>query len=275
MNISSPLVSVVIPTYNAEKTIRETLKSVLDQSYSNLVIYVVDDCSTDNTIEIVDSLVDIRVNLIRSSKNSGFCSNWNKCLSFCEGDFFKLLPHDDTLVKTSIEKMVNIMLLHEELVIVGSLRNIINERSTFIMKRGHLIHSRYMCNYEEFITEMTLTGTNPIGEPGSMLFRSSVIKKNNLKFSDKYELFIDVDFYMKLLQYGECYLLNEYLYNFRVWKNSYSVQNQKLQLLDTKQFFKEKIYKHTFLSKWQVQINKVSIYKNFFFKRIFYMFMVQ
>ena len=271
----SPSVTIVIPTYNAQKTIKDTIESVLNQSYKNITLYIVDDCSTDNTIQIIESLKENNIHIVKGNQNIGFCANWNRCLDFIEGDFFKLLPHDDTLERRSVEKMVELLLSDDSLVMVGSLRNIIDDNNKIVMKRGKLVNNKHICNYKSFIITLTKMATNPLGEPGSILFKSEIIKKNNLKFSDNYELFIDVDFYMKVLKFGECYLINEHLYNFRVWTNSYSVEHQKQQLCDTKSFFQEKIYQHTFLNSYALLLNKINIYKNFFLKRLFYMFVVR
>lgn len=67
------MVSVIIPVYNREKTIKKAIESVLGQTYTDLEVIVVDDCSTDKTIEVVESIEDKRVRLVKSPENGGAC----------------------------------------------------------------------------------------------------------------------------------------------------------------------------------------------------------
>ena len=75
-----PLVSVCIPAYNNEGTIEETVRSVLAQTYNNLELVVVDDCSTDRTAALAEAFTDARVRVVRNEKNLGMAGNWNKCI---------------------------------------------------------------------------------------------------------------------------------------------------------------------------------------------------
>ena len=72
------MVSVVIPSYNSEKFINDTINSVLNQTYNNFLITVVDDKSTDKTVEIVNSFKDKRVKIVQNESNIGIINNFNK-----------------------------------------------------------------------------------------------------------------------------------------------------------------------------------------------------
>jgi len=103
------LVSIFIPTYNAENCIEETLKSVLSQTYSDLEVWVVDDCSTDNTPQILDQWArcDPRVNVLHKEKNEGFVPfSWNRVFPHLKGEFTLYLSHDDLLSADCIEHLV-------------------------------------------------------------------------------------------------------------------------------------------------------------------------
>lgn len=88
-------VSVCIPSYNASKFIGETIKSVLDSTYSNLEVIVNDDASTDNTRGIVESFDDERIRFFQNERNQGVPKNWNRALGNASGDYVGLLNHDD------------------------------------------------------------------------------------------------------------------------------------------------------------------------------------
>lgn len=102
------LVSVVIPSYNREHTIVRAVKSVLNQTYKQMEIIIVDDCSSDNTAEIVSQEFDGNDNVIyhRLVRNSGACHARNKGVELSHGDYIAFLDSDDEYLPKKIEKQV-------------------------------------------------------------------------------------------------------------------------------------------------------------------------
>ena len=100
-------VSVIIPMFNSEKYIVECLNSVINQTYHNLEIIVIDDCSTDNSINLVNSLKDKRINLIKMKKNSGVSKARNKGVNKATGDYICFLDSDDVWNLDKITKQVS------------------------------------------------------------------------------------------------------------------------------------------------------------------------
>lgn len=103
MNI--PLVSVIIPTYNGARFIKETIQSALDQTYPNSEIIVIDDGSTDNTPDIVKSIHDQRIIFIRQ-ENAGVASARNHAIRISKGDYIAFLDHDDLWLPVKLEKQI-------------------------------------------------------------------------------------------------------------------------------------------------------------------------
>jgi glycosyltransferase involved in cell wall biosynthesis len=105
----SPMISVVMATYNGEKYIEEQLNSVLEQSYKNLEIIIVDDCSTDSTIAILNKYVAAHKNirLFRNENNLGFIKNFDKGCGLSTGEYIALCDQDDYWDKYKIEKLYN------------------------------------------------------------------------------------------------------------------------------------------------------------------------
>jgi teichuronic acid biosynthesis glycosyltransferase TuaG len=89
-------IAIKIPTYNAEKTIGQTIESLLNQSYKNFQIFIYDNCSTDNTLKIIQTFNDPRLNVIESSKNNGWKWNFDRCLKN-EGYPLTLIAHADDI----------------------------------------------------------------------------------------------------------------------------------------------------------------------------------
>ncbi len=92
---NEPLISVIIPTYNRGRLILDSVKSVLNQTYKNIELIVVDDCSTDDTEQILKSLNDSRLNYLRLEKNSGACSARNRGIEVASGEYLAFNDSDD------------------------------------------------------------------------------------------------------------------------------------------------------------------------------------
>lgn len=107
----SDKVSVITASYNAGRFIEETIKSVLEQTYDNLELIIVDDCSTDNTEEIVKKYmkIDLRVKFYKLEKNSGAAVVRNTALEKAKGRFIAFLDSDDVWDRDKLEKQINFM----------------------------------------------------------------------------------------------------------------------------------------------------------------------
>jgi len=97
------LVSVVIPVYNREKTIKRCVESVLQGTYQNVEVIIVDDCSTDNTVKILSQLKDSRIRIIRMKKKGGAQAARNRGIIEANGEWIAFLDSDDIWGKNKLE----------------------------------------------------------------------------------------------------------------------------------------------------------------------------
>ncbi len=106
-----PLVTIIIPTYNRENIISETIECAVNQTYSNIEIIVVDNCSTDNTYEILQGYSNkySNIKLFQNKTNLGPVRNWEIALSKATGKYTKILWSDDKITKDFVEKTVPIL----------------------------------------------------------------------------------------------------------------------------------------------------------------------
>ena len=109
------LVSIITPAYNAEKYIAETIESVLAQTYQKWEMLIVNDCSTDNTTEIVQNYVgkDKRIKLINLKKNSGAAIARNTAIQNAKGRYIAFLDSDDLWKKEKLQKQIQFMQQNE------------------------------------------------------------------------------------------------------------------------------------------------------------------
>ena len=102
-DLSAPLVSVVIPVYNRETTVGRAVVSVLNQSYTNLELIIVDDCSNDNSLQVVREFQDKRIKVIASEQNSGANAARNKGILAAKGQYVAFQDSDDEWVKDKLK----------------------------------------------------------------------------------------------------------------------------------------------------------------------------
>lgn len=103
------LVSIIMPSYNTGNYIAESIQSVLNQTYENWELIIVDDCSTDNTDEIVASFKDERIKYFKNETNSGAALTRNRALREAQGEWIAFLDSDDLWMPEKLERQIKFM----------------------------------------------------------------------------------------------------------------------------------------------------------------------
>lgn len=109
MNINEIKVSVIMPSYNGEKFIKESVFSVLNQTHKNVELIVVDDCSSDSSYDLVKSIKDDRIFLYRNETNRGAAYSRNFAIAHATGDYIAFLDGDDIWKEDKLEKQLKFM----------------------------------------------------------------------------------------------------------------------------------------------------------------------
>lgn len=113
-----PLVSIGIPTWNYGEYLGECIESVLAQTYENIEVIICDNASTDSTPEVVRRYEDPRIRYYRNEANIGLYPNWNLCLRYAKGKYFKILQSDDKLSPNFIEECLDIFMSDSNVIMV-------------------------------------------------------------------------------------------------------------------------------------------------------------
>lgn len=195
------LVSIIMPSYNTASFIEETIQSVLNQTYTNWDLIIVDDCSTDNTNEVVDTIKDCRIHYLKNEKNSGAAISRNKALREAKGQWIAYLDSDDLWMPEKLEKQIKFM---EENGYVFSYTNYeeidVDGYKTGVKVTGpKKITKTGMFNYCWPGCLTVMYDANKIG-----LIQIEDIKKNN-----------DYAMWLKVCRKADCYLLDEILGQYR------------------------------------------------------------
>jgi glycosyltransferase involved in cell wall biosynthesis len=233
-----PFVSVCLPAYNGEEHIARAIESVLGQFHHNLELVIVDDHSTDRTSDIIRRYSDPRIRVIVNESRLGQKNNWNKALLEATGKFIKLLPQDDILYPACLEKEVEAFMDpgNEGVALVCCTRHIINRDGRVLLKRSFKRRKGRLEGVRA-VRESVRAGTNLIGEPAGVLFKSETAAEVGL-FDDRHFYVIDLDYWCRILLTGDLYIIPEPLCAFRVAKGSASIKVVSSQNRDFRDFIK-------------------------------------
>ncbi len=131
------IISVIIPVYNGEKTIRETIESVLKQTFSDLELIVINDSSTDSTLEIISSIKDSRIKIF-SYPNAGLASSRNRGIANACGEFISFLDADDLWTPNKLELQLKALQENCQAGVAYSWTDLIDNKSEFIRPSSHI-----------------------------------------------------------------------------------------------------------------------------------------
>ncbi len=118
--MTSPLVTIALPCYNAEKTLENTVRSILCQTYEAWELLALDDGSTDRTVEILQGFKDDRINVITDNINKGRCFRLNQAAGLAKGIYYARMDSDDLMFPERLEKQVAFLEAHTDIDLLGS-----------------------------------------------------------------------------------------------------------------------------------------------------------
>ena len=194
-------VSVIIPAYNASATIEKALDSVIRQSYKNLEIIIVDDGSTDRTLEIVSnrSVTEPRLKII-SQNNRGVSSARNAALSVCKGDFIRFVDADDTLPPDSVEQMVKRAAEDHADLVIGGYKEYVERLS--VMK--NLENRNDTVDFESILPSLTRHANSYFyGVLWNKLFSGKLVRQFSVCFDSSLWWGEDFAFVMSYLKHAD------------------------------------------------------------------------
>lgn len=218
------LVSVIIPLYNREDTIRKAAESVLKQTYKDLELIIVDDCSGDGSVEVVRSMLgeDPRIRLILSEKNGGACLARNKGIDAAKGELVAFHDSDDIWHPDKLEKSLKALEREGADMVFSSFRRIGKSG----MQKGSCIIPEYDLNqYEDKFKQVLLKNC--------VSTQTIVIKKEVLKqvrFDERFPRFQDWEFTLQVLKQGySVYFIKEALVDCYVLDDSITANFDKAE----------------------------------------------
>jgi len=250
VNRKNKLVSIIIPTFNHAKYVIEAINSVLNQTYQNFELIIIDDGSTDNTKEVVNKIIaenaDKKISYFYQ-KNCGVSAARNKGIHEAKWENITFLDADDIFLDTFLEDMIfKINEGYDWVICDNNLKRIDTQHGTY----KNEFQKRNIDFSDDIIKQMLIS--DRIGTPDRMLIKKGLIIENKICFNEKFACFEDWDFHIQLLCLSEKVgYVEKALVVYRLRDDdSNATRIMKWDWLD---------YKYNFLKKWKHEFKKRNI----------------
>lgn len=214
-------ISVIMPVFNAAEYLPTAIESILNQTYTDFELIIIDDGSRDSSWEIIKrySVLDKRIKAKRNSSNLGICRTLNDGLSLAVGEYIARMDSDDWSYPDRLGKQLNFMKGHPEVVICGSAIEVCDRDLKLINRRSYPPSDRK-------IRKRMLT-INPFAHPATMYKRQAVLKAGG--YNEKLFTVEDYDLYFRLGNWGKFANLADTLLKLRIRDDSISYTNVRRQ----------------------------------------------
>lgn len=225
--MADPIVTVCIPTYNRASLLKETIESVLLQTFHDFTLLIVDNASEDATEAVVGSFDDSRINYVRNAQNIGLRGNWNRCLTLARGQYISILPDDDLMMPENLEAKIGVLNSHAQVGLVHSKFHAIDGAGKIIRYNTNWGHgpdreSDAIESGQDVLKEMLLT-CNLINVP-TIIFRRACYEKLG-GFTDRLSLTLDWEYWMRIAVYYDIAFLASPLIKWRIHSGSATSQH--------------------------------------------------
>ncbi len=224
--------------YNRADHIGECIDSVLQQTFTDFELVLIDDASTDRTVEIARSFDDDRIRIIENPQRLGAEGNWNAALEHSRGVYVKVLSHDDVIYPTCLERQVAVLEADPELLWVTVRRDILDGDSRVLVRDRGLRGLSGKLEAPGIFRVLIRSGTNIFGEGAAVLMRRDAAMTAG-GFDGRRGYVIDLDLWTRLLLDGPAYAIGETLAVFRVSAGQWSVSLARHQARQVRDLFAE------------------------------------
>lgn len=212
-----PLVSIVLPVYNGEKYLKESLDSVLTQTYQNWELVIINDGSTDGTENLILNYKDQRIKYFPNDGNKGIIYSLNRGLRESKGEYIARLDADDIALPFRIEKQVVFMSENPDYTLCGTYFQTIDSKGKFLKNVAFPSNNRDAQSY--------LLLHNCFCHSAIMM-RSLIAK--DLQYDEKFQICEDYDLWYRISRLGKILNLPEYATLYRVHDNNMSTRKSEI-----------------------------------------------
>ena len=215
------MISVILPAYNAHKYLREAVDSILNQTYKDFELIIIDDGSSDSSSEIIESYNDSRIRFFKNGENKGLIYTLNRGITLANGEYIARMDADDISLPTRFEKQVEYMDAHLECIVCGSFIQMFKDTENIGKPVGVFGDDAILKEY--------LFRDACFAHP-SVMMRTECIKTTGIHYSSEFLHAEDYKFWVDLVPYGAFYNIPEVLLRYRVGENQVSQKYHNIQV---------------------------------------------
>lgn len=220
--MSKPEVSIILPVYNAEKFIVETIESILSQFFTNFELIIIDDCSEDNSLRLVKRFVDKRIHIYRNKKNLGVAKTLNIGLSKALGKFIARCDADDINLQDRFLRQIQFLKKNKNYVLVGSNAEI------FFEDKQYTYLTKMPLSHKQIQRRILIK--NPFIHSTVMFRKEAIIKAGS--YNALFNGAEDYELWLRMIQIGKVKNLKKALVKRRIHKNVITKKDHfKVELL--------------------------------------------
>jgi glycosyltransferase involved in cell wall biosynthesis len=257
-----PRVFVFIPAYNVSLYLADAIESVLIQTYKNWELLILDDCSSDDTSEIVESFIkrDSRIKYVKNEKNLGMLRNWNKGITYCNSEFFAKLDGDDIWHPEMIEEALKILDADEKIAMVFS--NYLNlDNNGKIIEQSQIDLPDFARNRAFSCLPLVKLGASkmlsyPVLRQGISLIRFDIFQKvgpYRFLLTEKTQASTDTEFYFRVGCHHLIYCIDKVLYYYRLRQDSISSLNTVDGLSEVKMYEVKTVINNYYFAEGEIE----------------------
>lgn len=219
-----PLISVLMPVYNAQHHVAQAIESILNQSFADFEFLIVDDGSTDRSLKILQRYAkqDSRIRLV-TRPNKGIVQTLNQMLAIAQGELIARMDADDVAMPDRLARQVEFLRQHPEVVCVGGAQDWIDEAGRFLLHHPE-------AEQDAEIQQLALTGQTPINHPSALIRRSALLQVGG--YDESMYPAEDLDLWLKLGEIGKLANLKDTVLQYRQHNQSVS---ERMQVEQTQQ----------------------------------------
>ena len=218
----TPLVSVIMPAFNAERYLAAAIDSILSQTFTDFEFIIIDDASSDATPDILAGYAarDARIRVMRNDANAGIAKSLNRALQTAQGLYIARMDADDLSLPERFEKQVAFLDAHPDHVFTACGYRTIDADGKPIRVDVESTQS-WECAWISIFRM-------PVSHP-TMMVRSATLKEHNIRYNEKYEAAQDVSFVHELLRHGKGAALSDVLFRYRAHAGNISTRRRNVQ----------------------------------------------
>lgn len=217
---ATPLVSIILPTYNNEEFLKASVQSILDQTYNNFELIIINDCSTDNTVSILNEFHDNRIRLISNPVNLGLIKSLNIGLDAIKGKYIARMDGDDFCFSNRLQLEVEFLESNEDVLLVGG-SHLAGDIDTNNLRK------QYFPTAESDV-KATFLFNCPFSHI-TIMIRSSIINQYKLKYEESFKYAEDYALWLKISSLGKICNLPYFFAKYRTnVSGQTSVANAKM-----------------------------------------------